>query len=274
MSRPAQSPDTRPASLAFWGVSIATLVAYALLLAGILAAIGSWTSPGIYQKALASREIRHSLVLSVASCGLATLLSLWVATPTAYVLSRKNFRGKALVEILLDLPVVMPPLVMGLGLLLLFQTIPGRWVETSLGWRFTYTPAGVVLAQFAVACAFAIRSLRATFDEIPERTEQVARTLGASDGQVFARVVMPAAKRGLFHAAAVAWARSLGEFGPILVFAGATRMKTEVMPTTVFLELSIGNLETAAAVSVLLLLAAAVVLLALRWLDGREARRS
>ena len=72
----------------------------------------------------------------------------------------------------------------------------------------------------------------------------------------------------------MAWARSLGEFGPILVFAGATRMKTEVMPTTVFLELSIGNLETAAAVSVLLLLAAAVVLLALRWLDGREARRS
>lgn len=274
MSRHPQAPDTRPASLAFWGVSIATLVAYALLLAGIMAAIGAWTSPGIYQKALASREIRHSLVLSVASCGLATLLSLWVATPTAYLLSRKSFRGKALVEILLDLPVVMPPLVMGLGLLLLFQTIPGRWIETSLGWRFTYTPAGVVLAQFAVACAFAIRSLRATFDEIPERTEQVARTLGASDGQVFARVVMPAAKRGLFHAAAVAWARSLGEFGPILVFAGATRMKTEVMPTTVFLELSIGNLETAAAVSVLLLLAAALVLLALRWLDGREARRS
>lgn len=274
MSRDPQFPNTRPASLAFWGLSVATLAAYALLLAGILAAIGAWTSPAIYQKALASREIRHSLGLSVASCGLATLLSLWVATPTAYVLSRKRFRGKAIVEILLDLPVVMPPLVMGLGLLLLFQTIPGRWVETSLGWRFTYTPAGVVLAQFAVACAFAIRSLRATFDEIPERTEQVARTLGATDGQVFTRVVLPAARRGLFHAAAVAWARSLGEFGPILVFAGATRMKTEVMPTTVFLELSIGNLETAAAVSVLLLLAAALVLLVLRWLDGREARRS
>ena len=274
MSGGTHKPGTRVASRAFWGASIATLTAYALLLAGILAAIGSWTTPEIYQKALASREIRHSLLFSVASCGLATLLSLWVAAPTAYVLSRKHFRGKVLLEILLDLPVVMPPLVMGLGLLLLFQTWPGRWIETSLGWRFTYTPAGVVLAQFAVACAFAIRSLRATFDEIPERTEQVARTLGASDGQVLTRVVMPAAKRGLFHAAAVAWARSLGEFGPILVFAGATRMKTEVMPTTVFLELSIGNLETAAAVSVLLLLAAAMVLLALRWLDGREAGRS
>lgn len=274
MSGSIHHQKTVMVSRAFWGASTAALMAYALLLAGILASIGAWTTPAIYQKALASREIRHALMLSVVSCGLATLLSLWVATPTAYVLSRKQFRGKTWIEILLDLPVVMPPLVMGLGLLLLFQTVPGRWVETSLGWRFTYTPAGVVVAQFAVACAFAIRSLRATFDEIPERTEHVARTLGANDGQVFSRVVMPAARRGIYHAAAVAWARSLGEFGPILVFAGATRMKTEVMPTTVFLELSVGNLETAAAVSVLLLLAAAIVLLALRWLDRREALRS
>lgn len=252
---------------------MSVLAGYALLLAGILLATGAWASPATYVRAMESREIRHSVMMSVVSCGLATLLSLWVAAPAAYVLSRKKFRGRALLEILLDLPIVMPPLVVGLGLLLLFQTIPGRWVESSLGWRFTYTGAGVVLAQFTVACAFAIRSLRATFDEISPRTEQVARTLGASDGQVFLRVVMPAAKRGIYHAAAVAWARSLGEFGPILVFAGATRMKTEVLPTTVFLELSIGNLETAAAVSVMLLLAATTVLLALRYLDGKEVAR-
>ncbi|MCW1922651.1 ABC transporter permease [Luteolibacter arcticus] len=260
----------RSASITFWSASAGMLAFYAILLGGILLATGAWASPETFSRALASREIRHSIMMSVVSCGLATLLSLWVAVPAAYVLSRCRFRGKTVLEILLDLPIVMPPLVLGLGLLLLFQTVPGRWIEGTLGWRFTYTTAGVVLAQFTVACAFAIRSLRATFDEMPRRPEQVARTLGASDSQVFCRVVIPAARRGLLHAAAVAWARGLGEFGPILVFAGATRMKTEVLPTTVFLELSIGNLETAAAVSMLLLLAAAAVLVLLRWLDARD----
>lgn len=263
----------RPSSTAFWAASAAALGGYAILLAGILVATGAWASPETFSRALASREIRHSLVMSIVTCGLATLLSLWVATPAAYLLSRRSFRGKTLLEILLDLPIVMPPLVVGLGLLLLFQTVPGRWIEGTLGWRFTYTSAGVVLAQFTVACAFALRSLRGTFDEMPRRPEDVARTLGASDSQVFIGVVLPAARRGLLHAAAVAWARSLGEFGPILVFAGATRMKTEVLPTTVFLELSVGNLETAAAVSMLLLLAAAGVLVLLRWLDSREEAR-
>ncbi|MDB6079431.1 MAG: cysW 2 [Akkermansiaceae bacterium] len=256
-------------SLSFWSASAGLLLLYAALLAAILLATGAWTSPGVFSRALASREIRHAVMMSVVSCGLSTLLSLAVATPAAYVLSRCRFRGKALLEILLDLPIVMPPLVVGLGLLLMFQTLPGRWMEDTLGWRFTYTIAGVVLAQFTVACAFALRSLRATFDEMPVRQEQVARTLGASDAQVFFRVVMPAARRGMLHAAAVAWARGLGEFGPILVFAGVTRMKTEVLPTTVFLELSTGNLATAAAVSMLLLVAAAAVLVLLRWMNAR-----
>jgi molybdate transport system permease protein len=263
----------RAASTAFWTASAAALSGYAILLAGILLATGAWASPETFSRALASREIRHSLLMSIVSCGLATLLSLWIATPAAYLLSRRSFRGKMLLEILLDLPIVMPPLVVGLGLLLLFQTVPGRWIEGTLGWRFTYTSAGVVLAQFTVACAFAIRSLRGTFDDMSYRPEQVARTLGASDSQVFIAVVLPAARRGLLQAAAVAWARSLGEFGPILVFAGATRMKTEVLPTTVFLELSVGNLEAAAAVSMLLLLAAAGVLVLLRWLAAREEAR-
>ncbi len=253
----------------FAASSLTILLAYAALLASLLLATasrGSWDSA---VSALSSPEIVHSLVFSVLSCGLATLLSLWVATPAAYFLARHQFRGKALLEIILDLPVVLPPLVLGLGLLLLFQTPPGRFVENTLGWRFTYEPSGVVLAQFTVACAFALRSLRATFDELPARPEQVALTLGATPGQVFFQVVLPSSKAGLAHAAGVAWARSLGEFGPILVFAGATRLKTEVLPTTVFLELSVGNLQTAATVSLLLVLCAAAVLLMLRVFSSR-----
>jgi molybdate transport system permease protein len=258
---------------AFQIASVMALFGYALLLAGILLATGSSASVEMFSKALATREIQHSIATSLLTSTLATILAMWVAAPAAYLLSRSQFRGKVALELLLDLPVVMPPLVLGLGLLLLFQTALGCWIENSLGLHFTYSVAGVVLAQFVIATAFAIRSLRATFDEIPRRNENVARTLGASDFQAFCRVVLPAARRGIFHATAVSWARSLGEFGPILVFAGTTRMKTEVMPTTIFLELNVGNLESAAAVSILLLLAAAMVLAVLRWIDSREEAR-
>jgi molybdate transport system permease protein len=135
----------------------------------------------------------------------------------------------------------------------------------------TYRVPSVVLAQFAVACAFAVRTMRVTFDQISPRTEQVAMTLGCTRGQAFWMVAVPEARRGILTAATLAWARSLGEFGPILVFSGATRLRTEVLPTTVFLELSVGKIETAAAVSLLMVLTALAVLLVARFFGLRGA---
>jgi len=122
----------------------------------------------------------------------------------------------------------------------------------------------VVLAQFTVAAAFAVRTMRVTFDEIDPRLEQVALTLGCSRAQAFWMVAFPQARRGLLTAATLAWARALGEFGPILVFSGTTRLRTEVLPTSVFLELSVGNVEAAVAVSFLLVAAAVAVLVVVR----------
>jgi molybdate transport system permease protein len=106
--------------------------------------------------------------------------------------------------------------------------------------------------------------MRGVFDHLSSRPEDVAMTLGCSRGQAVWLVTLPAARRGMFAAFSIAWARSLGEFGPILVFAGATRKKTEVLPTTVWLELSVGNLEAAIAVSILMVLLAVVVLASVR----------
>ena len=130
----------------------------------------------------------------------------------------------------------------------------------------TYEIPSVILAQFMVACAFAVRTMRVTFDQIDPRAEDVARTLGCTRGQAFIHVALPQAWRGMIAAATIAWARALGEFGPILVFAGATRMRTEVLSTTVFLELSIGQLDAAVAVSLLMVVMAVIVLLFLRLL--------
>lgn len=220
---------------------------------------------------LASEEIRYALKLSLISCTITTILSLWVAVPFGYLMSRFNFIGKSLIDAILDIPIVLPPLVVGLALLILFQqTSVGQWLEESVLWLtsgrmgITFAIPSVIIAQFAVACAFAVRTMRVTFDQISPRQEQVALTLGCSRGQAFWKVVFPEARRGMVTAATLAWARSLGEFGPILVFSGTTRMRTGVLPTAVWLELNIGNIETAVAVSMLMILAAAIVLIIVR----------
>ncbi len=313
---------------------------YILLIVAMLAADASYTSPRELVSAFESPQIRYAVWLSLISCSVTALLSLVVAVPLGYLLSRFRFHGKWLVDALLDIPIVLPPLVIGLSLLILFQTPPGRAVEAL--WRkrmpgtvsftilyvliplavaldvlvlirllasvlsvrlsrafqvtaillvfftlayvvsqlplrravetaareklggITYEVPSVILAQFSVACAFAVRTMRVTFDDIPLRHEQVALTLGCGRAQAFWRVVLPEARRGMVTAATLAWARALGEFGPILVFSGATRLKTEVLSTTVFLELSVGNLRSAVAVSLLMVLAALVVLVIVR----------
>ena len=246
----------------FWAGLSSLMVSYIALIAAVLWALAAFTSPAHVLAAIETEEVRYALRLSLLSCTLTTFLSLWVAIPTGYVLSRCAFPGRNLIDAMLDIPIVLPPLVIGLGLLVLFQTAPGRAIERII--PVTFAVPSVVIAQFTVACAFAVRTMRVTFDQISPRTEQVALTLGCSRSQAFWMVTLPEARRGVLTAATLAWARSLGEFGPILVFAGATRLRTEVLPTTVFLELSIGNIEAAAAVSLMMVVTALVVLILAR----------
>ena len=223
------------------------------------------SKPNPLVRALRSRDIQFSIMLSLISCTITTLLSIWVAVPIGYIMSRFEFRGKPLIDTLLDIPIVLPPLVVGLSLLILFRYAPD-WLSDSVVYKW---PA-VVLAQFMVACAFAVRTMRVTFDQIPHRYEQVALTLGCNRQQAFWRVIMPQAKGGLLAAATLAWARALGEFGPILVFAGATRQKTEVLPTSAFLELQAGRTEGMLAVSLIMIGAAVIVFLIARTLGMKR----
>jgi molybdate transport system permease protein len=242
---------------------------YVVMLGAMLVADLAYTTPGQFWHSLQSPEIRYAIKLSLISCTLTTIFSLWVAVPIGYLLARTRFPGKALVDAILDVPIVLPPLVVGLSLLILFQTPPGRAIERII--PVTYAIPSVILAQFMVACAFAVRTLRATFEQISPRQEQVALTLGCRRSQAFWRVVLPEAREGLLTAATLAWARALGEFGPILVFSGATRMRTEVLSTTVFLELSVGRIEAAVAVSLLMVAAAVAALLTIRMLGAERA---
>lgn len=246
----------------FWAGLAAVTAAYLLLLFSMVGAAATYSRPHDLVGALTSPEIQYAIKLSLVTCTVSALVSLIVAVPVGYLMSRGRFPGKNVMDTLLDVPIVLPPMVVGLCLLILFQTPAGRAVDKVV--PFTYTVYGVVLAQFIMGAAWAVRAMRSTFDYLPSRPEDVAMTLGCSRGQAVWHVTLPAAKRGMFTAASIAWARSLGEFGPILVFAGATRMKTEVLPTTVWLELSVGNLEAAIAVSLVMIALAVAVLLAIR----------
>ncbi|MFZ4766976.1 MAG: ABC transporter permease [Roseimicrobium sp.] len=276
----------RMASLWFW-LGVVTLC-YLGFWASMLAATATYTSPLEIWQVLVSREIRYATALSMVTCTVSALVSVVLAVPIAYLMSRKKFRGHALVDAALDIPIVLPPMVVGICLLIFFQTSPAELIDQGcmrlgLGLRlppgvteavggcwawlsdqFTYQIAGVVLAQFVIAAAFAIRTMRGVFDHLSARPEDVALTLGATRWQALWHVTLPAARRGMFAAGSVAWARSLCEFGPILVFAGATRMKTEVLPTSVWLAWSVGELEQGVAVSLLMIAISMVVLVAVK----------
>ncbi|WP_018970528.1 ABC transporter permease [Rubritalea marina] len=225
--------------------------------------------------AIQSAEIQSSLRLTFLTCSFSSALALIVAIPTAYLLSRYRFRGRSLLNTIIDIPIMLPPLVVGLSLLILFNTFPSP--ETSIenwlnqhGLQVTFDVAAIILAQFTISAAFAIRNLKSTFDLIPNRFEQIALTLGCSQSQAFWRVALPLAQRGILAAGIVAWARALGEFGPILIFAGATRGKTEVLSSSVYLELNTGNLAASAAISLLLITLAVASILTIRTLGERN----
>lgn len=260
-----------------FGVALAAVAAgYVLLILSLIVVdLLSTTRAGVAE-ALGSPEIRYAFGLSLTTSTIAAVLSVWVATPIAYLLSRgfhatgegggspASRRWLAVIDAVLDIPIVLPPLVVGLSLLLLFRFAPFAWASD---WVVYEAPA-VILAQFTVACAFAVRTMRATFDQIPTRHEQVAMTLGASRATAFWTVVLPQAHSGLLTAATVSWARALGEFGPVLIFASSTRLRTEVLPTTVYLEMQAGNLPAALAVSLLMIALSVLVLVLTRLLGG------
>ncbi len=256
------------------GASVASYVALILLLilADVCFVFGQMDGKAGVFEILASPELKDSVILTFVSCTVTAILAVLLAVPMGYALSRYRFFGRSLIDAILDIPVILPPLVIGLSLLILFNQFPplesGASLESSLNWlgiEVTNTKLAVVVAQFTVAAAFAVRAMKLSFDQIDTRTEEVAMSLGASRGRAFFDVVLPRSYKGVLAAGTLAWARALGEFGPILVFAGATRGRTEVLSTSVFLEINTGNIEGAVVISLLMISLAMTTILVVRF---------
>jgi len=232
------------------------------------AAEGRGSGWALFLSSLRDPENHFAIRLSIITAAITTAISMVVGIPCAYVLSRYRLPGSKLIDTILDLPIVVPPPVMGISLLILFQTALGVWLEKSTG-EWVYTQRGIVLAQFFIACSFGVRAIKVTFDTLGRRHEDVARTLGCTHLQAFFRVVLPMAQSGILAGAVMTWARAIAEFGPILFFCGATRWKTEVMPIAMFLNFSVGNIEQSIALVIIMISISVVTLLTFKKLGGR-----
>jgi molybdate transport system permease protein len=218
---------------------------------------------------LSDRVVVSALWLSLVTTAATLLLVVLAGTPTAYLLARRDFPGKHLLDTLIDLPMVLPPAVAGVALLMAFgrRGLLGPWLG-SIGVELAFTTAAVVLAQAFVAAPFYVRSARAGFAGVDPVLEGVSRTLGASALRTFWRVTVPLALPSLLGGAVMTWARALGEFGATIMFAGNFVGRTQTMPLAVYQSME-SDLNVSLTLSTILVVVSFAVLLVFRVLVRR-----
>ena len=203
---------------------------------------------------IVNNEVIFSILLSFKSTIITTLICLALAIPTSVYLNGLPLRTRKPLKNLLFLPLTLPHLVSGIALLLLFGNIGiGEFLEKYLNLSFIYTQKGIVLAQCFVNLPLTIKVILMALDEINDKMIFVARTLGCNQYQSFKYVVFPSLKKGIVSGAIMTWSKALGEFGAVIMVAGTTRMKTEILPTAIFLNMSTGDLDVAIGISVILI---------------------
>ena len=215
---------------------------------------------------LAAPGVGEALRLSLITATLATAVSMVLGVPLAWVLARSRIRGRAVLRALVTVPLVLPPVVGGVALFLVLgrQGIVGRWLDEAFGLTIPFTTTAVVIAETFVAMPFLVITAEAAFRSADQRYEDAARTLGAGGWTVFRRVVLPLTWPALAAGAVLAWARALGEFGATITFAGNTPGRTTTIPLQVYLLLESGGLDSAIALSLVLLAVSVTVLVLLR----------
>ncbi|HYH61468.1 MAG TPA: ABC transporter permease [Solirubrobacterales bacterium] len=225
-----------------------------------IAAIFLDAGPGDLIEALGDEQAQDALRLSLVTSVIALALIILVGTPAAYFLATRRFRGRSIAITLIELPLVVPPAVAGVGLLVALgpDGILGGFVN-DLGIELVFQTAGVIVALTFVASPFYVRQAQSAFEALDPAWLEASRTLGASEARTFARVAIPVAVPGLVTGAALAWGRALGEFGATLVFAGSFQGITQTAPLAI-VELFGSDLNGALALSAVLVAFSAALL--------------
>ncbi|NDP21992.1 MAG: ABC transporter permease [Paludibacter sp.] len=258
-----------------WGFR-SVLFGFVFLILLILLADVLYINNDAIKEVYQSDYIRNALLLTIETSLTTLVLCILIGVPVAYTLSKAKSKGFIIADILIDLLIILPIIVIGISILVFFRvgtdfTQSGNPIVSflgsivqSLGEFFIYTKAGIVLVQFFCSIPFTVRAIKAGFDQINPRLEQVALILGCTPTQAFFKVSLPLAKSSVVAGAILGWARAFGLYGAVAIVAGTVRNKTEVLSSSVFLEISIGRVDIALVISLLMIIIAFVVLLSFR----------
>jgi len=257
------------ALLAILSVPLLALLVIPLVALVVMAPFGSLAERLVEPTARAA--ILVSLATSTATVGVTIL----VGTPLGYLLARRSFPGRSVVESFVELPMVLPPSVAGVALLVAFgrRGLVGEYLSTHLGVELAFTTVAVVLAQLFVAAPYYVRSAMGAFARVDRDLEHAARVLGASGRRVFWRITVPLVWPSLIGGIVMTWARALGEFGATIIFAGNYPGRTQTMPLAIYIGFEI-DLATAVALATLLLAVSFTILVATKHLLADDSWQS
>jgi molybdate transport system permease protein len=263
MTRPRHSSEHRGGRRPY-GLLAPALLAVAFLLTPLLALLirTPWSN---LPHLLSTDDVVTPLRLSLETASLATVASLLLGVPLAWVLARLEFRGRGLLRALVTVPLVLPPVVGGVALLLAFgrNGVVGRWLYEATGYSLPFSTTAVVVAETFVALPFLVLSVEGALRGLDPRYDEAAATLGASRWYAFTRITLPMLTPGIAAGAVLCWARALGEFGATITFAGNFPGTTQTMPLRVYDALQ-DDPEGAIALSLVLLVVSVAILALLR----------
>lgn len=251
-------------------LAVCSLAFLVLLLLPLIAIFWRSLPHGAFFAALRLQIVQDALRLSLITTTIALGITVALGTPIAYLLARYHFPGYRVLDSLIDLPMVLPPAVAGLGLLIAFgrRGLVGGPLE-ALGITLPFTTASVIIAQCFVASPFYIKAAKAGFAGVDRELEMVAATFGSSAWHTFTRITLPLAFPSLMGGMVMMWARALGEFGATIFFAGNRQGITQTIPLAIFQEEQASHFDTALAMSAVLVCVSFAILVTVKWLTAR-----
>lgn len=253
-------------------IGAAVLVAsVTLYLALPIVALFFKITPELFFSSLSTPDVISALFLSLFTSTISLGVVILVGTPFAYVHCRNEYPGKVIVDTLIDLPLVLPPAVAGLGLLVLWgrMGILGQYLSI-FGISIAFTTLAVIMAQIFVASPFYVRQAKSLFEQLDPAYEQTARTLGASPLRIFALITLPLTANGLVSGAVMTFGRALGEFGATIMFAGNKPGVSQTMPLAVYVNMA-GDFHDGITIAIILVLISFAIMITVRLLTRKEA---
>lgn len=227
-----------------------------ILVISIIISLLFYTQNDTFYKIIESKEILHSLKLSIIISVSAVILGFVFGLPISYILARYNFKFRNIIDILLNIPIFLPPMFLGIVFLIILNKF--NFIN------IVYTPLGIFIIQFFIALPFMIKTFKNGFESLSGDYSFVAQTLGHTKIKSIIKVEIPIIKRSIFTGLLLGWCRAIGDFGGSLIIGGAINNYTQTLPISIYLKLSVGEVDVAVILTLLMIVFVSIIFLILK----------